>query len=127
VQISNKGAGVMKMQKIVAGFIGIVASLIIGVSTASAEVFCHSATIEEIIINPVYETDTVSKYAILLQCKDVNTLWTGTGIIRYVLTSDVGTAGYAMLLTAMATGRDVHFFAQSKAKDSLITRLQIVK
>ena len=45
--------------------------------------------------------------------------------IQYLLTSDMGAAGYAMILTAMAADKKVCFIAQAKTTNSLITKLSI--
>jgi hypothetical protein len=116
----------MKMQKVLVGFIGIVASVIIGVSTASAAVSCYTAKVVEIAIIPFFESETTSKYAIRMLCEDVTDVWTGTGNIQYLLTSDIGAAGYALALTAQASGKTVRFIAGAKTTNSLVTKLQMV-
>ena len=44
---------------------------------------------------------------------------------QYLLTSEIGAAGYAMILTAMTANKKVYFIAQAKTTNSLITKLSI--
>jgi uncharacterized 2Fe-2S/4Fe-4S cluster protein (DUF4445 family) len=95
------------------------------VSAASAAVSCYSATVVEVSLIPFFENETTSKYAVRMFCEDVNDVWTGTGNTQYLLTSDIGSAGYAMILTAMASGKKVRFIAGGQTVNSLVTKLQV--
>jgi hypothetical protein len=118
----------MKMQKIVVGFIGIIASVIIGVSTASAaDVFCSSATINEVSVIPAIASATTSKYAMRATCDNTGGVWTGIGLNQYFFISDIGVDGYAMALTAMSTGKKIRFYAKGTTYNSLLTRIDIIK
>ena len=110
-------------QKIKSSICG--ALLIIGMSAvaASAAVQCDSATIIKVGVLPAYETSTVSKYMVRLDCQDANEPWSGE--IQYLLSQDLGDSGYATLLTAMSLGEPVLVQIESPGWWSMITTLYL--
>ena len=114
----------MKLQKVIVGFIGIVASVIIGVSTCVCSSLLFVSISQDVSIIPAFESATTSKYAVRVNCEDAM-MWTATADIQFLLTPDMGAAGYAMALTAMATDKKVCFIAQAKTTNSLLTKLSI--
>lgn len=86
----------------------------LGISTANAASSCSAATVVEARVNPALEGATSSKYQITIECA----AW---GITRpYVLTPEVGDAGYATALTALTTGQSVFIRVASRVGGSLM-------
>ncbi|WP_136808909.1 hypothetical protein [Desulfosediminicola flagellatus] len=117
----------MKLSKYVVGLVGIVASVLLWGGMVSAATSCTSATIESIVIVPELESEAVSKYVITPDCD--NASWDSieeSKLREFVLTKDIGAAGYALALTAMSTGKKVSFTVQSTNWRSLVTRVRIL-